>query len=157
MTLLTYSIVIWIHIVSSTVLFGTGLGTALHMWLTHRGGNAQAIASTAKNVVRVDWAFTATSGIVQPLTGVILLRLLGFSPWAPWLVASYVLYGTAFLCWAPVVWLQIRVRDIASAAMVQNAPLPPSYYRCMRAWFWLGWPAFISLLVIFYLMVARPS
>lgn len=155
--MLAYSIVKWIHIVSATVLFGTGLGTALHMWLTHRGGNVQALASTAKNVVRVDWAFTATSGIVQPLTGVILLRLLGFSPWAPWLVASYLLYAIAFLCWTPVVWLQIRIRNIVNSAVAQNAPLPPSYYRCMRAWFWLGWPAFVSLLAIFYLMVARPG
>lgn len=155
--MMSYGIVKWIHIVSSTVLFGTGLGTALHMWLTHRGGNVQAIASTAKNVVRVDWAFTATSGIVQPITGVILMQMLGFSPWAPWLVGSYVLYGVAFLCWAPVVWLQIRIRDIAHAAVAEGSPLPAVYYRYMRWWFCLGWPAFFSLLVIFYLMIARPS
>lgn len=155
--MLAYSVIKWAHIVSSTVLFGTGLGTALHMWLTHKGGNVQAIASTARNVVRVDWAFTATSGIVQPITGVMLIEMLGFPAGAPWLVASYVLYAVAFLCWAPVVWLQIRVRDVAAVAVSEGGALPKAYYRYMRCWFWLGWPAFIALLVIFYLMVARPG
>lgn len=151
-----YDSIKWIHILSSTVLFGTGLGTALHMWLTHRRGNVQAIASTAKNVVLVDWLFTATSGIVQPVSGIILVLLIGFSPTAPWLVASYVLYVITFACWAPVVRLQIRLRDITQAAADQNEPLPAAYYRCMRWWFALGWPAFISLLVVFYLMIAKP-
>jgi Predicted integral membrane protein (DUF2269) len=26
----------WLHILSATVLFGTGLGTAAHLWMTHR-------------------------------------------------------------------------------------------------------------------------
>lgn len=152
-----YGIVKWIHIVSSTVLFGTGLGTALHMWLTHRGGNVQAIASTAKNVVLVDWLFTATSGVVQPVTGVILMLLVGFNPAAPWLVASYVLYAIAFACWAPVVWLQIQVRNLAQAAANEGAGLPPAYYRYMRWWFSLGWPAFFALLAVFYLMTVKPA
>jgi len=154
--MLAFNLVKWIHILSSTVLFGTGLGTALHMWLTHKGGNVEAIASTARNVVRVDWAFTATSAVVQPTTGVILVHMLGFPPGAPWLLASYVLYAVALACWAPVVWLQIRVRDVATAAARAGEALPESYYRYMRWWFWLGWPAFIALLMVFYLMIARP-
>jgi len=154
--MLAFNLVKWIHTLSSTVLFGTGLGTALHMWLTHKGGNVEAIASTARNVVRVDWAFTATSGIVQPITGAMLVHMLGFPPGAPWLIASYVLYALAFACWAPVVWLQICIRDVATAAAGAGEPLPGSYYRYMRRWFWLGWPAFIALLAVFYLMVARP-
>lgn len=152
-----YAIVKWIHIVSSTILFGTGLGTALHMWLTHHSGDVQAIATTARNVVRVDWMFTATSGIVQPITGIILMRLLGFDPAAPWLLASYALYVFAFCCWASVVWLQMRVRDIAQTAASQGTALPARYYQYMRWWFWLGWPAFFSLLAVFYLMTAKPG
>lgn len=151
-----YLITKWLHILSATVLFGTGLGTALHMWLTHLRGDVRAIASTTRNVVLVDWLFTATSGVIQPITGFLLVYMAGYDPLAPWLVWSYALYVLALACWAPVVWLQIKVRDIAVTAAAQDLPLPDDYYRYMRHWYWLGWPAFISLLVVFYLMVAKP-
>lgn len=150
-----YSAIKTIHILSATVLFGTGLGTAVHMWLAHLRGDVRAIAVTAKNVVLVDWLFTATAGVVQPVTGVLLIALAGYDPFAPWLVVAYGLYILAFVCWAPVVWLQIRVRDIAGEACANGGVLPAVYFRYMRSWFWLGWPAFISLLVVFYLMVAK--
>lgn len=127
------------------------------MWLTHRRGDVRAIASAARNVVLVDWLFTTTSGIVQPVTGFVLVWLAGYDPLAPWLVASYALFLVALGCWLPVVWLQIRVRDLAARAAADDAPLAEDYHRYMRRWFWLGWPAFLSLLVVFYLMVARPD
>ena len=152
----TYLLVKWLHIVSATVLFGTGLGTALHMWLTHRRGDVHAIASTLKNVVWVDWVFTGTSGVVQPVTGFLLVYMAGYDALAPWLVATYVLYVITFACWAPVVWLQIRCRHLAQAAVASDKPLPAQYHRYMRRWFWLGWPSFTALLVVYWLMVAKP-
>ncbi len=147
----------WLHVLSATVLFGTGLGTALQMWLAHLRRDPRAIAVVARNVVLVDWLFTATSGVIQPLSGFGLVALAGFDPWSPWLVTSYALYALAALCWFRVVRLQARVRDFATAAVDSKTPLPPEYHRCMRAWFWLGWPAFVSLLGVFALMVMRPS
>lgn len=147
----------WLHVVSATVLFGTGLGTALHMWLAHLRRDPRAIAVVARNVVLVDWLFTATSGVVQPLSGFGPVSLGGGDLFEPWLVASYLLYAVAAMCWIPVVRLQTRIRDIAAAAVDGETPLPPEYDRCMRAWFWLGWPAFVSLLGVFALMVMRPS
>ena len=146
----------WLHVVSATVLFGTGLGTALHMWLAHLRRDPRAIAVVARNVVLVDWLFTATSGVVQPLSGFGLVTLSAADPFESWLVTSYLLYAVAALCWFPVVRLQMRVRDIAAAAVSDGTPLPLEYDRCMRAWFWLGWPAFASLLAVFALMVMRP-
>jgi uncharacterized membrane protein len=150
-----YLLVKWLHILSATVLFGTGLGTALHIWLTHRRGDMRAIASTLQNVVWVDWVFTGTSGIVQPVTGFLMVRMAGFDPLAPWLVASYALYVLAFACWAPVVWLQIKCRDMAIEAVKSGSTLPERYHRYMRRWFWLGWPAFIALLGVFWLKCSR--
>ena len=147
----------WLHVMSATVLFGTGLGTALHMWLAHLRREPRAIAVVARNVVLVDWLFTATSGIAQPLTGFALIYLAGFDPWSSWLVISYVLYAVAALCWFPVVWLQIRVRDVAAAAVANGTSLPPLYDRYMRAWFILGWPAFLSLIGAFAMMVVKPA
>lgn len=153
---MTYLFVKWLHILSATVLFGTGLGTAFQMWMSHRHGDFRAIAVTARNVVKADWWFTATSGVLQPVTGGLMIWMTGYDPLAWWLVWSYGLYAVALGCWLPVVGLQIRVRNLAEAAVRDQRPLPDAYFRCMRWWFALGWPAFISLLAIFWLMVTRP-
>ncbi len=134
-------IVKWLHILSSTVLFGTGLGTAFFMWMAHRTGNAATIASVSTIVVKADWLFTLTSGILQPVTGFMLAHHYGYSLAEPWLVKTYLLYALAMLCWLPVVWLQMRMRDLARAANTSTT-LPAAYYRYFRIWFWLGWPAF---------------
>lgn len=154
---MTYLLIKWLHIISATVLFGTGLGTAFQMWMAHRRGDVRAIAVTARNVVRADWLFTATSGMVQPVTGGAMVWMAGYDPLAPWLGWSYLLYALALACWLPVVWLQLRARDLAEQAVRQGDTLPAAYYRCMWWWFALGWPAFLSLLVIFWLMVHRPA
>ena len=146
-----------VHILSATVLFGTGLGTAFHMWLAHLSRDARVIAAAARSTVTADFLFTTPAVIVQPVTGVLLIMDAGFSPHESWLVAVYVLYAVAGACWLPVVWLQIRARDLASAAAAADGTLPPQYHGCMRLWFALGWPAFIAVLVIFWLMTAKPE
>jgi uncharacterized membrane protein len=146
-----------VHILSATVLFGIGLGTAFHMWFAHRSGNVQAIAVVARNIVRADLLFTTPAIIVQPVTGGYLIWLSGIDPLAPWLIMVYALYILAGACWLPVVWLQIRARDMARAALHANQALPPAYHRCMRLWFALGWPAFAAVIVIFWLMTTKPT
>ncbi|HJT05452.1 MAG TPA: DUF2269 domain-containing protein [Stellaceae bacterium] len=146
-----------VHILSATVLFGTGLGTAVHLWLAHRSGNVAAIAVVARNVVLADFALTAPSGVVQPTTGIALAHLSGWPLLSPWLVAAYALYALAFACWAPVVVLQIRARDLAAEAGRRGESLPPAYHRIMCWWFALGWPAFLALIAIFALMVVKPD
>lgn len=151
-----YILVKYLHILSATVLFGTGLGTAFQMWVAHRGDNVQAIAQVASNVVLADYLFTTPAVIIQPATGIALVWMAGLDPVAPWLVATYLLYAVAGLCWLPVVWLQIRIRDLARAAAQTNNGLPEAYYRYMRLWFILGWPAFAAVAAIFWLMVSKP-
>lgn len=147
----------WLHILSSTVLFGTGIGTAFQMVWAMRTGRVETVHSVASGVVMADWMFTTPAGVVQPLTGLWLIHLAGH-PWnAPWLLAAYALYGLAFACWALVVHLQIRIRDLAGAALAAGQPLPAEAKRLYRIWFALGWPAFAALLAVFWLMVAKPD
>lgn len=152
-----YDFAKWLHILSSTVLFGTGLGTAFHLWLTHRRGTPGQIALAGRNTVLADWLFTLPSGIVQPLTGFWMIWLAGWDILAPWLVASYVLYGLAFGCWVPVVVLQIRAKQLAESAAANGEDLPQRYHLVMRWWFWLGWPAFLGLIAVFALMATKPQ
>ena len=151
-----YLLAKWLHILSSTVLFGTGIGTAFQMVMALRSRNAGTVASVASAVVLADWVFTTPAGLIQPATGLWLINLTGH-PWnAPWLLATYALYAAAFLCWAPVVWLQYRIRDLA-AAQPPDAELPAAAIRLGRFWFALGWPAFTALVAVFWLMVSKPD
>ncbi len=146
-----------IHIFGAFLLFGTGLGTAFHMWATHLRGDVRAIAVVARNVVLADWLFTAPSGIAQPITGFLLIRMAGFDPLAPWVVVGALCYALAGLCWLAVVWLQMRIAALAGVAARDGTPLPPAYDAAMRAWFILGWPAFAALVLAVWLMVAKPE
>ncbi|MCP5368375.1 MAG: DUF2269 domain-containing protein [Hyphomicrobiales bacterium] len=146
-----------LHILGAMVLFGTGMGTAFAMWAAHLRGDVRAIAVVARNVVLADWLFTAPAVVVQPVTGALLMAQRGIAWDEPWVLAALALYVLTGACWLPVVWLQIRVRDLAVAAAETGAPLPPLYHRHMRAWFILGWPAFAAVLGILVLMVARPD
>jgi len=151
-----YLVVKWLHIISSTILFGFGAGTAWYFWNAHLTGDAALIAKVGRMVVKADWIFTGTSGIVQPVTGWALIKLAGYSFDEPWLMIAYVLYLIAFLCWAPVVWLQIKAQRLAEHAADTGTPLGADYYRMMCLWFALGWPAFLGLTAVFWLMVSKP-
>ncbi|MGB0901832.1 DUF2269 family protein [Halocynthiibacter sp.] len=154
-----FFIVKWAHILCSTVLFGTGIGTAFQMvWAMHlaRKGRVETVHSVASGVVIADWVFTTPAGIIQPATGLWLIWLQGWPLTESWLIATYVLYGIALICWLPVVHLQIRIRDLAKDALTTSDPLPDEAFRLYRIWFALGWPAFIGLTGIFWLMITKP-
>ncbi len=152
-----YLIAKWVHILSSTVLFGTGIGTAFQMVWAWRTQNPQTIAHVSAGVVIADWLFTTPAGFIQPLSGLALIYLQGWSLTEPWLLVTYALYVLAFICWAPVVHLQMRIRDMARVAAQTNAPLPPEAAHAFRIWFALGWPAFAALVAVFWLMISKPD
>ena len=152
-----YLLIKWMHIVSSTILFGFGAGTAWYFWSAHLTGDPAIVTRVGRMVIQADWIFTGTSGIVQPLSGLLLVHFGGYSLLEPWLVATYGLYVLTFMCWILVVRLQIRAQRLAQSALEKGMPLCASYQRTMRLWFALGWPAFIALMGVFWLMVARPD
>jgi uncharacterized membrane protein len=147
----------FIHVLGASVLFGTGLGIAYFMLMAHRTGHAGVIAVTARFVVLADLIFTATAVVVQPVSGWLLARSIGLWPLdESWIVLSLLLYVLVGLCWLPVVFIQIRMRELAHQAAVNAKPLPSAYHRLFRIWFALGWPAFLGVLAIFALMVWQP-
>lgn len=151
-----YVVVKWLHILSSTFLFGTGIGSAWYMLFANISRDVRAIAVVARNVVIADWIFTATTAVIQPATGFYMIHLAGYpfhSKWIMWSIALYILAGA---CWLPVVWIQMRLRDLSAEAVRTNTALPPLYWRYFKIWIALGVPAFISFVVIFWLMVAKP-
>jgi len=151
-----YLFVKLVHVLSATVLFGTGLGTAYYQWRAWRTGDPRVLARVAAFVVFADFVFTLPAVIVQPLSGWWMMRAAGLDFSATWLWLSLALFALAGACWLPVVWLQIRVRDEALAAVRHGRPLPARCHAHMRLWFALGWPAFGAVLAIFALMIFRP-
>ena len=153
---MSYLLLKWLHVLSSTLLFGTALGSAYYMLFASLTRDPRAVLVVGRCVVIADWLFTATTAVIQPVTGVLLARRLGMPLLTPWIAWSFALYLLAGACWLPVVWLQLKMRDMARDAVAADAPLPPRYWRFLRAWVVLGIPAFGALVVVFYLMVAKP-
>jgi len=152
-----YLTIKWLHILSATFLFGTGFGSAFYMFFTNRSGNVQAIAVVSRWVVRADWYFTTPTVILQPLSGLWMIHLTGFPLHSTWIMASIALYALAGICWLPVVWIQLRMRDMAAIAAQNNSALPARYWRFERIWTALGIPAFAAMVVVYWLMVNKPA
>jgi uncharacterized membrane protein len=147
----------WMHVIGATVLFGTGAGIAFFMLMAQRTGRADLVAHVAGTVVIADTIFTATAVIVQPISGVLLARASGWPLSEGWIVLSLLLYVVTGLFWLPVVWIQIRIRNLARQAAIENGPLPAEERRLFRIWFACGFPAFAAVLAILWLMVTRPE
>ncbi|TSE11952.1 DUF2269 domain-containing protein [Mesorhizobium intechi] len=147
----------WAHVIGATVLFGTGAGIAFFMLMAQRSGRADLVAHVAATVVIADTIFTATAVIVQPVTGVLLAQAVGWPLSEGWIVLSLLLYVVTGLFWLPVVWIQVRIRNLARQAAIESAPLPAEEKRLFRIWFACGLPAFGAVLAILWLMVTRPE
>jgi uncharacterized membrane protein len=152
-----YLFIKWLHILSATILFGTGIGIAFFKWIADRSGDVRAIRLSSERTVLADWIFTTPAVIAQPLSGLAMAQLAGYPVMTGWLALSLCLYVVAGACWLSVVWLQLRMRSLARAADGAGGALPALYWVYARCWFWLGVPAFVALLGVYWLMVAKPS
>jgi len=152
-----YLVVKALHILSSVLLVGTGFGTAYYLLFTHRTRRVSSIADVARLVVRADWWFTTPTVIFQPISGLWLAYLGGWAWTTPWIMWSIGLYVLAGVCWLPVVWLQLRLAKMAEHAAAHNEPLPTHYWRFARLWERLGYPAFVAMLGVYFLMVLKPQ
>ena len=153
----SYLVLKVVHVISATVLFGTGLGIAFFKWITDRTGNTAAIRVVSEKVVLADWLFTLPAIFVQAATGVALAKLLGYPFFRGWLAWAILLFCLAGICWIPVVWLQLRMRDLARVSEREGTPMGALYRTYARVWFWLGVPAFASVVLVFWLMIAKPQ
>jgi uncharacterized membrane protein len=153
----TYLLVKTLHIISATVLFGTGIGIANFMFFGHRAGLPQERAFAASMTVKADFLFTLPSAIFQPASGAWLIWQGAFRWNDYWLVLTYGLYLLASACWIPVIIIQMRMKTMLEA-YARGAPFDRAgYERLFHFWFILGWPAFGSLVVVFWLMVNKPT
>jgi len=151
----TYLLLKTLHIISAAVLLGTGAGIAFFMAMAHRTRELRAMQAVSRHVVLADWLFTAPAVVVQPLTGFWLMHILGWRMGSGWMHAVLGLYVLVGCCWIPVVWIQHRLaREVNAATSIEL--LGEAYWRLYRIWFALGVPAFVAVLLLVWLMVAKP-
>jgi uncharacterized membrane protein len=124
---MTYFLLKFVHIIGAAVLLGTGAGIAFFMLMAHLGGKPAVIAGVARIVVIADFLFTASAVVIQPITGVLLAREVGYSLFDAWIAWSIILYIVTGAFWLPVVWMQMQVRALSERAVAENTPLPARY------------------------------
>ena len=146
-----------IHVISATILFGTGLGIAFFMFRSWFTQDLHEKFFAIRTAVLADYIFTAPAAVVQPMTGAWLIWKGGFGLTDGWLLATYLFYAIVALCWLPVVWIQLSLKQILAACLSSGNSLPAQYHRLFRVWLLLGWPAFVGLVAVFFLMVLKPA
>ena len=151
-----YTAIKTLHVISSTILFGTGIGIAFFMFRSWFADSINEKLYAARSTVLADYLFIFPVVVIQPISGMALIHIAGFNWTAYWLVASYVIYIIAGLCWLPVVWIQIQLKKMCIEAAENGTELPERYNKLFKIWFLLGWPAFLGLVAVFYFMVAKP-
>ena len=142
-----------LHILSAVVLMGTGSGIAFFMLMAVLSRSQETIRHVSRIVILADWLFTAPAVLVQLITGVWLMSLLNVSITSPWFLTVAALFILIGCCWLPVVWIQYQLHR---EACMENGFLSVRFKRLMRLWIALGIPAFAAMLVLFWLMVAKP-
>ena len=152
---MVYFTVKLIHIVSATLILGTGIGTAYFMLSAYRSRNAAAIRVTSRHVVLADWIFIAPAVVLQLVTGLWLSSYLGVPYGSAWFISVLGLFALVGACWLPVVWIQIRLSRLIGAR--EDGGLPKRFSRLMRVWIALGIPGFGLTVVLLLLMVFRPG
>jgi len=144
-----------IHILSAVVIAGTGTGIAFFMFMANRSSNVAAITITARHVILADWVFTAPAVLTQFVSGVLLMMNLEYSFTSTWFYLVVSLFIFIGVCWIPVVLIQYKLKTLAEHSLITGV-LDPRFRKMMRLWTALAVPAFISVLVIFWLMVFKP-
>jgi uncharacterized membrane protein len=146
----------WLHVISATVLLGTGTGISFFAVRAHRTRNIQVIASMMGDVRVANAMFMATAVVLAPLTGFAMVRTAHFPVVLLWLRSSVFLYAVVGACWLPLPWLQVRLHYLARRAAAEASGLPPQYLQRYLWWQALGWLGSAALLAIFCLMIVKP-
>ncbi len=152
-----YDLLRFAHVIGACVLLGTGAGIAFFMVMSNRSQAPALIAHVAGIVILADTVFTATAAVFQPVTGALLAHEIGWPIWEGWVFVSICLYVFVGVFWLPVVRIQIRLRRLALQAFEAGSALPEAYHRLYRIWFACGFPAFLAVLAIVWLMLTRPE
>lgn len=145
-----------IHGLLAAVLLGTALGGLFFALRAWKSGDLKQIEATFGSLVRLELWFVASSALLLPLSGLALAKVAGWPLGQVWLLWSAGLYLLAALCWLPLFWLQVRIRNLARQALLAGRPLARQVVGHMAARTWLAVLALALLVAVYALMVVKP-
>jgi len=148
---MSYFILKLIHILSATVMIGTGFGSAFYLYFTYKNTQASTVRDVLKFVIIADKIFTLPSVIIQLITGWLLADLMSmlFTVWF-WVVIC--VSAVVLLLWIKAAFIQIKLRKI----ILEENEISKRFHRGMTEWFWLGIFSFLGAIYLYYLMVYKP-
>ena len=156
-SLFIYQFIKTLHILSAMVILGTGFGTAFYLFVVNRSGSVAAQSVVSHWVCKADFWFTTPCVIFQFFSGLWLTKAMGMPLSATWVWVSLLLFFFAGACWLPVVVWQLKMRDIAKKSCDDSdTTLPKTYWHYAKKWELLGYPTFIAVVIIVFLMVFKP-
>jgi uncharacterized membrane protein len=145
----------YLHVIAAIFLFGFGMGSYLYLIAASRTANPQVIAQVARMVVQFDTWITTPAGVIQIITGLLLLNLTGLGVTTHWVLTSLVIFLCVGSLWLPVLVLQKRLQQMASTAAQADTALEEGYREVYRKWFWMGVLGFLGMFVIVLIMVTK--
>ncbi len=148
---MSYQLLKLIHIVSATLMIGTGLGSAFYLFLTYKRSQVSTVKEVLKLVILADTIFTTPSVIIQLVTGVMLSNLMGMT-YTNWFWVVFSVSFIVLVLWIRAAFIQIKLKKI----LENENEIPEKFHRLMKIWFYLGVPSFLGSVYIYYLMVYKP-
>lgn len=148
---MTYQTLKLIHIISATIMFGTGLGSAFYLFYTYKFSKFSTVKEILNIVIIADYIFTTPSVILQLATGLWLshyMKLISTN----WFLIALLFSLLVYALWIRAVFLQLKMKKTLENAKEYNV----QFHQQMKGWFFLGIPAFFGSLFLFYLMVFKP-
>jgi len=150
-----YLVLKTLHVLGALLFLGVGLGSAWYKLRASHSGDPKVVAWASREIVLADWLFTAPSALIMPITGLWLAHLMGM-PWTRGFVAVGVIgFAVAGCLWLPAVWIQLRMKRLATEAEARDELPGPEFRRLERVWIALGVPAFVVAVGLIWVMVAK--
>ncbi|MET1254405.1 DUF2269 family protein [Aliikangiella maris] len=143
-----------IHIIAAVVTMGTGAGIAFFMLMAVRTQDKKIIRHTSRIVILADWIFTAPAVVIQLFTGLLLSELLQISWQSAWFITCISLFLFVGCCWIPVILIQYQLHKLSCLHDFRGDQ--SSFKQLFKYWIFLGVPAFIAMIILFYLMIFKP-
>ncbi len=147
---MSYPLLKLIHIISATIMIGTGLGSAFYLYFTYKKGQVSTVKEVLKLVVTADTIFTTPSVVIQFITGLLLSNLLGFT-YTNWFWVVLSVSFVVLILWVRAALIQLKLKKILD----KEKSLTVQFHRLMKIWFYLGVPSFLGAVYIYYLMVYK--
>lgn len=140
-----------IHILSATLMIGTGLGSAFYLFFSYKKASASTVKDVLKLVVVADSVFTLPSVIVQLITGILLSNMMSmiFTKWF-WIVIA--ISVIVLFLWIFAVFIQYKLKRLLD----EKEEITPLFHALMKQWYYLGIFSFSGSIFLYYLMVYKP-